>query len=56
MDSWTKCNHCGYIHDGVCPKIKSIEYFENGMIKKVEKTYRMLPCLSNFTNGVFVVD
>jgi hypothetical protein len=33
MDSWTKC---GFIHDGVCPQIKSIEYYENGMIKKVE--------------------
>jgi hypothetical protein len=36
MDTWTKCGHCGFIHDGVCPRIKSIEYYENGMIKKVE--------------------
>jgi hypothetical protein len=31
-----KCQHCGFIHDGVCPRIKSIEYYENGMLKKVE--------------------
>lgn len=35
-ENWTKCVHCGYIHDGVCPRIKSIEYYENGMTKKIE--------------------
>jgi hypothetical protein len=31
-----KCSHCGFTHDGICPRIKSLEYFENGMLKKVE--------------------
>lgn len=30
------CFHCGCSHTGVCPRIKSIEYFPNGTIKKVE--------------------
>lgn len=36
MDNWIKCGHCGYMHDGVCPRLKSISYYENGMIKKIE--------------------
>ncbi len=33
-----KCQYCGLIHEGrICPLIKSIEYFENGLtIKRVE--------------------
>jgi hypothetical protein len=32
-----KCIYCGALHDvQMCPKIKSIEYFENGTIKRVE--------------------
>lgn len=32
-----KCKYCGESsHTGVCPKIKVIEYFENGKIKRVE--------------------
>lgn len=32
-----QCGHCGMYHtDTVCPKIKSIEYFDNGRVKKVE--------------------
>lgn len=30
------CKHCGNYHDQVCPRIKSIEYFQNGLVKKVE--------------------
>ncbi len=29
------CVHCGMWHTGVCPRIKSIEYYPNGMIKKI---------------------
>jgi len=36
MDFFTSCGHCGFMHSGVCPRIKSIEYYENGMIKKIE--------------------
>jgi len=33
-----KCQHCGSIaeHQGRCPLVKAIEYFENGMVKRVE--------------------
>ena len=31
-----KCLHCGLIHETTCPKIKAIEYHENGIIKRVE--------------------
>jgi len=31
-----KCKHCGNIHEFRCPLIKSIEYFEDGTIKRVE--------------------
>ena len=27
---------CQVYHVGICPKVKSIEYYENGTIKKVE--------------------
>ena len=31
-----KCQHCGNIHEFRCPLIKSIEYYEDGSIKKIE--------------------
>jgi hypothetical protein len=31
-----KCRWCGMFHESECPRIKSIEYYENGSIKKVE--------------------
>ena len=33
-----QCCHCGLIHlfSGICPRIKEIEYFPNGTIKRVE--------------------
>jgi hypothetical protein len=31
------CPYCGGRHKGiVCPKIRAIEYFENGTVKRVE--------------------
>jgi len=31
------CPHCGLIHlGGVCLRVKAIEYFPNGMVKRVE--------------------
>ena len=30
------CLHCGMWHTGPCPRIKSIEYFPNGTVKRVE--------------------
>jgi hypothetical protein len=30
------CNHCGMWHQGICSRIKSIEYYPNGMIKRIE--------------------
>lgn len=33
----SKCSHCGQPdHSGVCPTVKAIEYYENGMVKRVE--------------------
>lgn len=31
-----KCRWCGMWHGPLCPAVKSIEYFENGMVKRVE--------------------
>ena len=31
------CPYCGaHMHTGMCPRIKAIEYYPNGSIKKVE--------------------
>lgn len=30
------CQYCGLMHQYVCPKIRSIEYYENGAVKQVE--------------------
>jgi len=31
-----KCKHCGNTHETRCPLVKSIEYFEDGTIKRIE--------------------
>lgn len=31
-----KCPFCSQIHEGQCPIVKSVEYYPNGTIKKVE--------------------
>jgi hypothetical protein len=31
-----KCKHCGNIHEFRCPLVKSIEYYEDGTLKKIE--------------------
>jgi len=37
MPQLHECPYCGAIHTGTCPRIKSIEYHENGItIKKIE--------------------
>lgn len=32
------CMHCGQIHTNVgqCPRVKAVDYYENGMVKRVE--------------------
>ena len=30
------CDHCGMIHRGACPRIKRIDYYEDGRVKSVE--------------------
>jgi hypothetical protein len=30
------CEHCGMVHLGVCPRIRSITYRENGTIERIE--------------------
>ncbi len=29
------CQHCGCIHYGTCPRIESIEYYPDGIIKLI---------------------
>ncbi len=29
------CSYCGWIHDGICPRIEEIEYYPDGAIKKI---------------------
>ncbi len=35
-DQLQSCCHCGGCHSGTCPKVKAIEYFPNGGVKRVE--------------------
>lgn len=30
------CPHCGNAHSGQCPRVKAIEYYPDGKIKRVE--------------------
>lgn len=30
------CGHCGGYHTGSCPRVKAIEYYANGTVKRVE--------------------
>ena len=30
------CGHCGCYHQGICSRIKSIEYYPDGTLKKIE--------------------
>lgn len=30
------CPHCGMIHDTTCPRIKAMEYHQDGTIRRVE--------------------
>lgn len=32
----TSCPHCGVGHVGTCPRIKAIEYYENGTVRRIE--------------------
>ena len=31
-----QCGHCGLMHTGPCPRIKAIEYYPDGTVKRVE--------------------
>lgn len=39
------CTHCGHYHFGPCPRIKAVEYWPNGTVKKVE--YHDMPLLAH---------
>jgi len=30
------CRYCGGHHAGVCPRVKSIEYFQDGSLKLIQ--------------------
>jgi hypothetical protein len=35
-NSIAPCPHCGATHTTTCPKIKAIDYYPNGAVKRVE--------------------
>lgn len=35
IDIYPNCRYCGYSHDGVCPRVREIEYHQNGTVKRV---------------------
>lgn len=34
--SGTACQWCGYFHSAICPRVRSIEYYNDGSLKRVE--------------------
>ena len=36
QDDPIKCQWCGNFHATKCPMVKAIEYFDNGLMKRVE--------------------
>lgn len=32
----TPCGHCGAFHAGPCPRVKAVEYYPDGTVKRVE--------------------
>jgi len=30
------CPHCGLIHNVTCPRIKAIDYYPDGIVKRIE--------------------
>lgn len=51
-----KCGHCGNYHEGQCPKVSAIEYFPNGMVKRVEFFGDEDSRPAKFTVGALEVD
>lgn len=37
------CRYCGIPHTGVCPLIKTMEFYESGALKRVEFCEQKLP-------------
>ena len=31
-----KCRYCGSHHEGACPRVKAVEYYRDGSVKRVE--------------------
>lgn len=29
------CSHCGMLHQGICPRVRAVEYYPDGTIKAV---------------------
>lgn len=34
--STQECGHCGGWHQGACPRVKAVEYYRDGTVKRVE--------------------
>lgn len=54
------CQYCGMTHTATCPKIRAIEYYPDGTIKRVEfhnpvpnvlSTFPLNPNVSTTTGG-----
>lgn len=46
------CPHCGTSHDTTCPRIRAIEYHQDGTVKRVEfHTYAPVVTGHNFLAG-----
>lgn len=48
------CSYCGMIHHGTCPKVKAIDYFPDGTVKRVE-FHKPEPLLSGLDIGRMLV-
>jgi len=45
------CGHCGAIHGGTCSRIKAIDYYPDGTIKRVEY-HAELPFSAQLDRGI----
>lgn len=48
--STSPCQHCGMTHYQTCPRIKAIEYHDNGTVKRVE-FHEPQPVLAQYMTG-----
>jgi hypothetical protein len=32
----SNCTYCGGCHEGICPRVETVEFYENGSVKSVQ--------------------